>query len=186
MDSLGPFQAFPGPQRASQFPSFSVDTRRLYPPRRARPLRTPAASGTVIGFVTSGCLAALDFVSRGQIEFAYATAHVFAPQGFTPHSCPAACLWDYMANGSFHGDLLSDHKTTIVSLTHQMNADERRFKLQQSTIRDQTSLPPSPLSLVTSFLRHSPPHLGKALPASARAVLLWSPPASAGIRTPAR
>ena len=27
-----------------------------------------------------------------------------------------------MANGSFHGDLLSDHKTTIVSLTHQMIA----------------------------------------------------------------
>lgn len=40
-------------------------------------------------------------------------------QGFTPHGCPTACPQGYMANGSFHGDLLSDHKTTIVSLTHR-------------------------------------------------------------------
>jgi hypothetical protein len=40
-------------------------------------------------------------------------------QGFTPDGYPPACLGDYMANGSFHGDLLSDHKTTIVSLTHK-------------------------------------------------------------------
>jgi len=45
------------------------------------------------------------------------------PKCFTPRSYPPACLGDYMANGSFHGDLLSDHKTTIVSLTHPMNAD---------------------------------------------------------------
>jgi len=44
-------------------------------------------------------------------------------QGFTPHGYPPVCLRGYMANGSFHGDLLSDHKTTIVSLTHPMNAD---------------------------------------------------------------
>jgi len=44
-------------------------------------------------------------------------------QGFTPTGHPPACLRDYMANGSFHGDLLSDHKTTIVSLTHLINAD---------------------------------------------------------------
>ena len=41
----------------------------------------------------------------------------------TPHGYPPARLRGYMANGSFHGDLLSDHKTTIVSLTHLMNAD---------------------------------------------------------------
>jgi hypothetical protein len=45
-------------------------------------------------------------------------------QGFTPDGYPPACLGDYMANGSFHGDLLSDHKTTIVSLTHK--EDEKR------------------------------------------------------------
>ena len=69
-------------------------------------------------------MAALDFVSRGQIEFAYATAPVFAPQGFIPLGHPAACLGGYMTNGSFHGDLLSDHKTTIVSLTHLIDADK--------------------------------------------------------------
>jgi hypothetical protein len=31
-----------------------------------------------------------------------------------------------MTNGSFHGDLLSDHKTTIVSLTHPIDADFQR------------------------------------------------------------
>jgi len=53
------------------------------------------------------------------------------PPGFTPLGHPAACLWGYMANGSFHDELLSDHKTTIVSLTHQMNADERRLDESQ-------------------------------------------------------
>jgi len=43
-------------------------------------------------------------------------------QGFTPVGHPPACPCGYMANGSFHGDLLSDHKTTIVSLTHQIHA----------------------------------------------------------------
>jgi hypothetical protein len=89
MDSGGPPGAFPRPSRVSQFPSVSFDTRRLYPPRRAPPLHTPAASGTVIGFITSGCLAALDFVSRGQIEFACATARVFAPTGLHTARLPA-------------------------------------------------------------------------------------------------
>ena len=32
-----------------------------------------------------------------------------------------------MVNGSFHDELLSYHKTTIVSLTHRMDADKRGF-----------------------------------------------------------
>jgi hypothetical protein len=88
-------------------------------------------------------LAALDFVSRGPIEFAYATAHVFTPQGFIPLGHPAACLGGYMANGSFHGDLLSDHKITIVSLTHPIDADfQRKDKRQEAKTPDSVG-PPS-------------------------------------------
>jgi hypothetical protein len=99
--------------------------------------QAPAEQGlsvpAVIGFVLRRGLVALDFLARGQIEFARATAHVFAPQGFTPLGCPPACLRDYMANGSFHGDLLSDHKTTTVSLTHRVNAELRRTRLRIAT-----------------------------------------------------
>ncbi len=119
---MSPSDSLPGTVRGyglvSQFPSFSFDTRRLYLPRRAHPLHTPAAWGMMIGFVTLGSLAALDSLSRGQIEFACATAHVFASPGLHADGYPRTCLGGYMANGSFHGDLLSDHKTTIVSLTH--------------------------------------------------------------------
>ena len=93
---------------SSPLPSFSFDTRRLYLQRRVRPLRVPAASWTVSGFGTSGCLATLEFVSRGQIEFACARLMSWPAQGFTPHGYPPACLWGYMASGSFHGELLSD------------------------------------------------------------------------------
>jgi hypothetical protein len=122
MASPGPLPACLGLPRVSQFPSFSFDTRRLYLPRRARPLHLPAASGTVIGFILSGSLAALNLVSRGQIEFACATAHVFAPIGLHTARLPVGMPGSYMANGSFHGDLLSDHETTIVSLTHRQDA----------------------------------------------------------------
>jgi len=89
MSSPDPFRALPGPDRASQFPSFSFDTRRLYLPRRARPLHTPAASWTMLGFGQSGSVAALKVVSRGQIEFAYATARVFARTGLHTERLPA-------------------------------------------------------------------------------------------------
>jgi len=93
MDSPHPLPACLGLRRASQFPSFSFDTRRLYQPRRAHPLHAPAASGTVIGFVIFGSLAALDFVSRGQIEFAYATAHVFAHPGASHRTVTRRHAW---------------------------------------------------------------------------------------------
>jgi ABC-type nitrate/sulfonate/bicarbonate transport system ATPase subunit len=35
-----------------------------------------------------------------------------------------------MANGSFHGDLLSDHKTTIVSLTHQNDTERSLLQIE--------------------------------------------------------
>ena len=40
-------------------------------------------------------------------------------QGFMPYGYPSVCLSGYMVSGSFHGELLSFHKTTIVSLTHR-------------------------------------------------------------------
>jgi len=45
---------------------------------------------------------------------------------FTPYGYPPACRCGYMANGSFHGDLPSDHETTIVSLTHQKTKKARK------------------------------------------------------------
>ena len=53
-----------------------------------------------------------------------------------------------MANGSFHGDLLSDHKTTIVSLTHRM----ARMWAGKPGYHPQTHLP-----LRMSFLRRACP-----------------------------
>jgi len=57
-------------------------------------------------------------------------------QGFTPRGCPPACLGGYMANGSFHGDLLSDHKTTTVSLTHK----EKEAKRKKTILLHNTTL----------------------------------------------
>jgi hypothetical protein len=41
-----------------------------------------------------------------------------------------------MANGSFHGDLLSDHKTTTVSLTHK----EKEAKRKKTILLHNTTL----------------------------------------------
>jgi hypothetical protein len=67
-----------------------------------------------------------------------------------------------MANGSFHGDLLADHKTTIVSLTHQMNADSIT-NYQSSIINNQLTAPSFPLpSPPASAIIPAVVHLGES------------------------
>jgi len=72
-------------------------------------------------------------------------------QGFTPHGYPTACLWGYMVNRSFHGELLSDHKTTIVLLTHRMNTNGHSFSFTTRARRTRCLITrfPDPHYLIT-------------------------------------
>ncbi len=59
-----------------------------------------------------------------------AMARAFAFRGFARPIAPSSRPGGYTANGSFHGELLSVHKTKPVSLTHQRRkgAEEVTFK----------------------------------------------------------
>ena len=77
------------------------------------------------GFVQSDGLATPIGVTR-LIGFAYATARAFASRGFLGQITPTPRPVGYMANGSFHGELLSVHKTRPVSLTHRRITKKRQ------------------------------------------------------------
>ena len=53
------------------------------------------------------------------------TAHIFAKPGLRRRDCSRQRPVDYMANGSFHDELLSVHKTQTVSLTHRITLISR-------------------------------------------------------------
>ncbi len=61
-----------------------------------------------------------------------------------------------MANGSFHGDLLSDHETTIVSLTHPISTDfEETAKGESKRLRTRLNLRAVSLLLPSGVLLES-------------------------------
>jgi hypothetical protein len=76
------------------------------------------------GFIIFNRLAALCQINEADLGLLNATARAFATEKKSP--IPGLREWiaptprpaGYMANGSFHGELLSVHETRPVSLTH--------------------------------------------------------------------
>ena len=111
------------------------------------------------GFIQSDGLATLNGVTR-LIRFACATAHAFAFRGFARRITPVTRPVRYMANGSFHGELLSVHKTKTVSLTHRSRGDteERDFNPRINTNSHESiriSIRVDSCAFVDEFLRVS-------------------------------
>ena len=74
--------------RVSQVPDRSFDTRRPQSPRQVRWLLALVASPSMSGFAHFGRLATREFVFRGRIGFAFATARIFASGGFDDRISP--------------------------------------------------------------------------------------------------
>ncbi|HEX4125667.1 MAG TPA: hypothetical protein VHY37_13140, partial [Tepidisphaeraceae bacterium] len=63
-------------------------------------------------------------------------ARAFAFQGSARGIAPAARSVGYMANGSFHGELLSVRETKPISLTHQRAQSNASAKWNLQLIRN--------------------------------------------------
>jgi hypothetical protein len=100
----------------SQFPVLSVGTRRPHRPRRAERLHAPVASPFMLASPSS---TGSHWRNEADLGSLIATARTFAFRGFVCRIAPAQRPVGYMANGSFHDELLSVHKTKPVSLTHR-------------------------------------------------------------------
>jgi hypothetical protein len=110
------------------------------------------------GFVQSDGLATPIGVTR-LIGFAYATARAFASRGFLGQITPTPRPVGYMANGSFHGELLSVHKTRPVSLTHRMNTDKTK---EEILLSDPRFSAPSAVEFSFDSARKHPRSVGNA------------------------
>ena len=80
----------------------------------------------MLGFITSDCLAILNWRNEADLGSLNAAARAFVSRGFARRITPNDRPIDYMASGSFQGKLLSVYKIEAVSLTHQMNTDKHR------------------------------------------------------------
>ena len=73
------------------------------------------------GFVQSDCLATLIGVTRLNWVRLSLRLAPWPHRGFVARDCSRQRPVGYMANGSFHDELLSVHKTQTVSLTHRIS-----------------------------------------------------------------
>jgi len=124
----------------SQFPVLSVGTRHPFRPRGAGRLHTPATEASPplrrlrlrrfivrAGLVLSDGLAAPIRVTRLLwVRLRYGSHLGLPGLRVSDRSGPRPA--GYMANGSFHGELLSIHKTKSVSLTHQRRGDAEKIQ----------------------------------------------------------
>ena len=103
--------------------SVSFDMRRPLRPRRVHRLHLSAASPVVLASSTLTAWPLSIGVSR-LIWVRLSLRLTSSPdRGFAAKDYSRRRPAGYMANGSFHDELLSVHKTQMVSLTHQRNAE---------------------------------------------------------------
>ena len=99
-------------------------------PRGADRLHAPAASPAVLAWPSPTGWPLPRWCNEAESGSLIAAAHAFAFRGFACRIAPTPRPVGYMANGSFHGGLLSFHETRSVSLTHRRHGDtEARFLL---------------------------------------------------------